>query len=1377
MQPECPTISIASRRQEGRMARTAPVPNIPAIPGMNPGTFILGGGGAGGGGGGKSGRGNAAGQRGRGRNGGRGARGGGKGGRGCGQGSGAGCGNPVHGGGGRTTAGDPVDVSDGRVFTIPELDLVLPGPLPLFLERFYSTSALERDVGLGYGWTHSLAWEIEVRRRTLVVHLPDGTSVTTDLPELGGEADLGEGVVLRRDDTGFVVVDEDGLVHLFSPLHPAGSRWLLSAVVDLSGNRIELRYREGRLEAVQDSAGRVVQVRRRSDGHIARFEVHSRGAVQSSCSYEVDERGDLRAVIDGDGNTCRFEYDEHHLTTLAYPSGLRVQYRYDKQGRCIETWCERSGRDDPALDASVPAVLADGSSPARGFLHVKLDYGDGYTEVINSLQVRRYIIGEHGSIDLETTGRAVATSTYNAEGQRTAYADPLGATTRWEHDAAGRTTRITAPDGTITMYAYNERGNLAEIVDALGGVVRYEYDDFSRLRRTNDDLGTVLELDYDARGQCVRAIMPDGATTTFRYDDQGNLIELVEPHGRPRQISFDPFGRVTHFVDENGTRSDFFYDGRGQLLAVRLSNGGVQEISYDEDGLPTRIRGADGGVYELSWGGYSVVHELKRPTGEVLRFRYDREGNLVRIINDRGEEHVIRRDAAGRVVGERTFDGRELRYQLDLAGNIVLIRDASGDVTELVRDSCGRITERVLTDGVSERFEYDALGRLLHAENGEVACDFVYDARGRLTRETQRYAGRTYAVGSEYTSTGYRTVMSTSLGHVERITPNLMGLPNLVLLGGDTPVTFVWDALDNEIARGLPGGGAIHTRYDPEGCLAERHVTAGAPARHPAEPRWVGRLPPGTTFAAAYEHSAGGDLLSEHRADLGRRAFAYDAMGRALGSEHPDGRSERFHYGAGGALHDTTPREYGAGGRLVKRGDTEYIYDAEGRLIEKRTGVGGATTWRYEWNAKGLLAAVVAPDGTRVENVYDCFARRIVKRVIPPADAARTVRFVWDDEVTVHEIEEGAAGDGAVVCYRTYAYREGEFSPLAHRDTRVENGALAHGEWVHYVNGPGEIPALLVSGRGDILADLRPSVWGRIEPDTAARAGTACRYPGQYADVETGLSYERYRFYDPEIGRFISTDPIGLAGGLEPFTYAHNQPFRFFDPMGLVPVTTTVTGSAAPPGGFSRQSGAGTGPNPIHPVVQQAMPPRAPDNDGVYPAYDGRRPPGRSPSTCGEPRALSRYIYAWEAQNRRDPRTGRVRPLNPNDPNDHADIQRCLGSIRSIRSTQPRSNGHSGRRAPCPNCSQLFANLHHRYGQPNPRVIQPGRTSRDGRTRNTNFSPPHPEWVAAQQQAIAQGQGRSGPQPLDPRMTPAPATGPAFPPHRGYGRHADGTRC
>ncbi|KYF55100.1 hypothetical protein BE04_19760 [Sorangium cellulosum] len=177
----------------------------------------MGGGAVGGGRGGASGRGKARGQGAGGKNGGDKAKGGGK--SACGAGKdGGGC--PNHHGGrgsGKVAQGEPVDVVTGRVFTVPEADVDLPGPLPLEIVRSYGSQARERDIGLGFGWSHSLAWAVELRRRSTVVVTADGIEEEFGLVSRDAGVIGPHGWVLHREGNGFSLDFPDGDRLLFEP--------------------------------------------------------------------------------------------------------------------------------------------------------------------------------------------------------------------------------------------------------------------------------------------------------------------------------------------------------------------------------------------------------------------------------------------------------------------------------------------------------------------------------------------------------------------------------------------------------------------------------------------------------------------------------------------------------------------------------------------------------------------------------------------------------------------------------------------------------------------------------------------------------------------------------------------------------------------------------------------------------------------------------------------------------------------------------------------------------------------------------------------------------------------------------------------------------
>jgi hypothetical protein len=368
------------------MTRTAPAPNVPPIPGMCPGVAIASGGGDAGGGTGKAGKKGKGKKKAKGKQKKKGAKGGRKGacGRGAGK-DGGGC--PNHHGSkasGAVSKGDPVDVTTGRVFTVPVVEVDLPGPLPFRLERSYTTSARGRDVGFGHGWSHGLSWELEVRRRSIIVRGDEGIEV--EFPAIDGTTAAvgGEGNLLFLRDGRYVVDRTDAPRLIFGPSARARHH-RLEELADVHGNRIVLRYDERGLAEVVDAVGRILRLRRREDGLVEALELDDpmiEGMRIEVARYLYEGR-DLVAAFNALGSCTRYTYAPGHLLSCQIgPNGVAFHYRYDDEGRCVETWGTLPAGGS-VLGDGVPEVLADGS-PAKGILHCKLSwFPDGTSEVID----------------------------------------------------------------------------------------------------------------------------------------------------------------------------------------------------------------------------------------------------------------------------------------------------------------------------------------------------------------------------------------------------------------------------------------------------------------------------------------------------------------------------------------------------------------------------------------------------------------------------------------------------------------------------------------------------------------------------------------------------------------------------------------------------------------------------------------------------------------------------------------------------------------------------------------------------------------------------------------------------------------------------------
>jgi RHS repeat-associated protein len=259
--------------------------------------------------------------------------------------------------------------------------------------------------------------------------------------------------------------------------------------------------------------------------------------------------------------------------------------------------------------------------------------------------------------------------------------------------------------------------------------------------------------------------------------------------------------------------------------------------------------------------------------------------------------------------------------------------------------------------------------------------------------------------------------------------------------------------------------------------------------------------------------------------------------------------------------------------------DKRYFYDGHGRLLVKKSG--RHQTQYFEWDDSHQLQAVhtVRVDNetdtdkakTKVSSTrftYDPLGRRTSK-THHDSQQASTTRFAWDGLKLLSETK----GDKTSL----YIYADvGSYEPLARVDTRVDTRLGSHESTINSIaaqainmpanddifyfhNDLNGLPQEL-SQDGQFVWRASYKVWGNVvsEEWTGSYAKTKTetqnlRFQGQYYDVETGLHYNTFRFYDPDIGRFTSPDPIGLNGGSNLYAYAPNS-IRWVDPLGWSPI-------------------------------------------------------------------------------------------------------------------------------------------------------------------------------------------------------------------------------
>jgi RHS repeat-associated protein len=218
------------------------------------------------------------------------------------------------------------------------------------------------------------------------------------------------------------------------------------------------------------------------------------------------------------------------------------------------------------------------------------------------------------------------------------------------------------------------------------------------------------------------------------------------------------------------------------------------------------------------------------------------------------------------------------------------------------------------------------------------------------------------------------------------------------------------------------------------------------------------------------------------------------------------------------------------GNRLTSHGGYAMTYDADGNVLSK-TGSGVSQT--FTWNSLGQLTAVTT-NGVQTTFGYDGLGRRVRK-----THAGVTTRYLYDGDDLVMQVD---ASSQPVL---EFSYYPGIDRPHAMRSAAT--GAI----YYYTVSQPGHVTAL-VNGQQQVVNQYEYTPFGAPLATTEGVA-QPFQFTARQRDPETGLYYYRARYFDPSLGRFISEDPIGLAGGVNQFAYVGNDPMNQTDPFGLCP--------------------------------------------------------------------------------------------------------------------------------------------------------------------------------------------------------------------------------
>ncbi|WP_018609457.1 RHS repeat-associated core domain-containing protein [Uliginosibacterium gangwonense] len=846
--------------------------------------------------------------------------------------------------------------------------------------------------------------------------------------------------------------------------------------------------------------------------------IYHERADGSTFYFAYDEQGHLTTLVDGSGQHWKREYDRAgNLVKEIDPLGFETEYAYNKAGQPIEITDAKGGvKAITYTEGGQLASYTDCSGKTSQWAYDARGRLAAFTDATDAKTQYRYAEGVEATRPASLEGLEP-----NAVGQLEAIEHADGSVERYVQDAEGRLLAHLDPLGRMTRYDYTGAGFIAQRHDALGQTLRYRWDRLGRLTGLQNENDATWQFHYDPVGRLLEETGFDGQRTHYHYDDSTGILAwtLQQP-----QVS----GSISATAPQDGRVSEadrhlltrFEFDGLGRLIERSAHWSDAQGQALDAQGRPSSPEQP------------GVLHREE--------FAYDGNGRLLLAANAHAHLQWFY-DEAGRMVREHhayTEQDRLAvwRHEYDALGNRTRTHRPDGHSIDWLRYGSGHVHGLLLDGQEAIAFERDDLHReILRSQGNQLQQHRQYDPVGRLLEQVLK------AAPASPDKQGYNTSTQVQRRYQYDAAGQLQGIQD-------------------------SRRGTLNYRYDPIGRLIEAQSTLGretfafdpasnlldqdADARS-GERRFGAEGNNGTTYSAtddAMRHPRAGNFSqtsgSSRLLDNLLRQYAgqhntYDGLGNLI-TRQLNGEAIHLGWNPLGRLQHTRSAQV----------EVYYCYDALGRRISKHS-----QAIFYSSSTDGPL-----------------YAQNEQRRIAQEKGYGLTL-YGWDGDTLAWESKVPTATSGADHHTTHYLYEPGSFVPLMQaatdRPIRLPIRSKIEAPW-EYTPTEAEQPFVhttyyhcdhlgtpqeLTDKEGNLVWSAHYKAWGQAQEliSTARRqAGltTHIRFQGQYFDHETGLHYNRHRYYDPLMGRFVSKDPIGLRGGFNLHQYAPN-PTEWIDPLGL----------------------------------------------------------------------------------------------------------------------------------------------------------------------------------------------------------------------------------
>ncbi len=840
------------------------------------------------------------------------------------------------------------------------------------------------------------------------------------------------------------------------------------------------------------------------------------GNVTKSETY--DANGNPASVTDYNGNATHSVYD---LTRNLETS--RIEAYGTAQARTITTQWNTTWRQ--------PQLITE---PNRTTAFTYDGLGNVLTKTVTDTTVTPNV-ARTWTYTYDGYGRMLT-----ADGPRTDVSDVTTYTyyTCTTGYQCGQVQTITDAAGHLTTFnTYNAHGQPLTITDPNGIVTTLAYD--GRLRVTSRQVGTeTTTYSYYPTGLLKLVTLPDSSTILYSYDAAHRLTDITDGLGNHIHYTLDNMGNRTaeNTYDPGSTlrRTHTWVINALNQLYQDVNAAGTAAVTttfgYDNDGNQTSVAAPLSRNTANQYDALNRLTQVTDPNSGVTHLGYDGNDNLASVQDPRALTTIYSHNGFGDVTQQVSPDTGTMINTYDSGGNLKTATDARSALATYSYDALNRVTQVAYSDQTIN-FTYDAgtngIGRLTGASDANHSLSWAYDPLGRVTGKGQTVGAITKSLGYGYTNGdlvslvtpsgqtvtyGYTNHQITSVSVngatiASGVTYFPFGPVSGWTWGNATTVSRTYDT-DAKIAQITTAADTINFGYDNAFRITGITDTGDSANSwtlgYDSLDRLNSAAETGTTLGWTYD--ANGNRLSQ--TGSGASTFTPSSTSNQLNSTS-GALTRTYGYDAAGnttgyASNSFTLNQRGrVSAAILPGGTSNYIYNALGQMVEKY-GNGGTTLLMYD--EAGHLLGEYSSTGALIQETV--WMGDIPVATLRPNGSSVSIYYVHTDQLNAPRVI-----------------------------TRPSDNAIAW-RWD-------------ADAFGTVAPDQNPQSLGTFVYNL--------RFPGQYYLSESGLNLNYFRDYDPQTGRYIESDPIGLFGGsYSPYIYVSDNPLSFYDPDGLCGTKTCV---------------------------------------------------------------------------------------------------------------------------------------------------------------------------------------------------------------------------